>query len=326
MVRELEAAGAEVTLLRSNAVAPILQILRLADYLRRTRVTLVHCHLPVSGVAARLAAGMAKVPVIYTEHNLQESYHPLVRRLNRATWRLQRQVVAVSESVARSIEANIGRSRLVTVIPNGVDLDRFTPAPELALPTRRALGFDPDALVVGTVARFRRQKRLDDWLRAAAELRRRWPGARFLLVGEGPLSAELEALAGKLGLAGAVRFAGLQEDVRPYLAAMDVFLQASEFEGFPVAILEAMAMARPVVATSVGGVPEALSSETVGCLVEPRDPAALVDAVSALLADEGRRRDIGRAAREHVSRHYSVKVMQIRLEDLYEQVLANGSS
>jgi glycosyltransferase involved in cell wall biosynthesis len=123
-----------------------------------------------------------------------------------------------------------------------VSTERFRRTPELRAEARARLDIAPDAPVVGTVAVFRTQKRLDLWLEVAARIAARRPDARFLLVGDGPLRAEVEGHVARLGLGAQVLLPGLQEDVMPYLAAMDVFFVASDFEGLPVALLEAMSM------------------------------------------------------------------------------------
>jgi glycosyltransferase involved in cell wall biosynthesis len=185
---------------------------------------------------------------------------------------------------------------------------------------RQSFSIELDAPLVGTVAVFRTQKRLDQWLVAARLLAERHPGVRFLLVGDGPLRGELEAIARRAGLAERVVFAGLQQDVRPYYAALDVFLLSSEFEGLPLALLEAMAGGLPVVATAVGGVPEAIESGTHGLLVPFGAPALLSQAVSRLLGDPELRARLGENARERVRRDFSVERMARELETIYGRI------
>jgi glycosyltransferase involved in cell wall biosynthesis len=148
-------------------------------------------------------------------------------------------------------------------------------------------------------------------------LRDKRPDARFLLIGEGPESQRLTALAHELGLWDAVHFAGARDDVRPYLAAMDVFLMSSEFEGLPIALLEAMAMERACVVTAVGGIPELVRNCSNGLVLPPADPAKLAEAALSLVDAPVVRTAYGREARRTVVDDFSLQRMTRRLEQLY---------
>lgn len=327
LAEELEDAGASVTCFETRSNLSILwSVRRVAAWLRRERVDLLHAHLPLAGVVGRLAGRWAGVPVVYTEHNLQERYHPATRRLNAWTWRLQDRVVAVSGEVAQSIDRHLGARVPVDVVQNGIPVDRFRPDPDAGRRMRRDLGIPEDSPVLGTVAVFRTQKRLDAWLRVAAEIRADDPSVRCLLVGDGPLRAELETAARELGLTDAVAWPGLRSDVRPYLAAMDVYLMSSAFEGLPLALLEAMAMELPVVATAVGGIPEVVVEGETGHLIDPDHPDRLAPPTAALLTDAERRRRMGRAGRDRVESRFGMARMAREIEQIYRRVLARDGS
>ena len=327
LVPPLRAAGAEVTCFAARSAAGILlRVPAVARHLRRQRVDLVHAHLPLAGVAARLAGRLARVPVVYTEHNLLERYHPLTRAANLATWRLQRQVVAVSAEVAASIAGRTGGSVPVRVVANGVPVDRLRRDPEAAAALRRALGIPAEAPVVGQVAVFRRQKRLDLWLDAAREIHRQVPESHFLLVGDGPLRAEVESWVAASGLGGAVHLVGLQSEIVPYLSAIDLLMISSDFEGLPLVLLEAMALERPVVSTAVGGIAEVVVDGETGVLVSPGDAAALARAAIDLLRQPLRRRAMGEAARQRVERAFGTRRMLAELEQLYGRVVGGAGA
>lgn len=326
LVPTLRGAGVPVRCFGSRNPARMLLAARaVAGWLREERADLVHCHLPLAGVVGRLAGRMAGVPVVYTEHNLQPRYHPATRRANAWTWRLQRAVVAVSQEVADSIAEHVGHAVPVRVVKNGIDVAGYAARPETRAATRQRLGIPPDAPVVGTVAVFRRQKRLDQWLEAAAQLvQGRGPAAdaHFLLVGDGPLRAEVEAQVAALGLGGRVHLPGLQEDVRPFFAAMDLFLSSSEFEGLPLALLEAMAAGLPPVVTAVGGVPEVVQPGQSGVLAPFGDPALLAREAARLIVDAPERGRLGAGATARVREAFGVERMAAELAALYEEVLA----
>jgi glycosyltransferase involved in cell wall biosynthesis len=313
--------GAEVTCFpaRSSAAIP-LRVPTLARHLRRSGVDILHCHLSLAGVAGRLAGRLAGVPVVYTEHGPIEYLEAPSRLLNLWTWPLQERVIAVSEEVAASVRRHAGERVPLVVIENGVSSAHFAPDPARGHELRARLGIPPGAPVVGTVAVFRPQKRLADWLRVASALRARHPDLRLLVVGDGPERDAVAALAGELGLAEAVVFAGLQADVRPFLDAMDVYLMTSGFEGLPIALLEAMAMALPIVSTAVGGIVDAVD-DSCGALAAVGDLPALAAAAGALVADPERRRALGDGARRRVEERFSMARMVARIEALYREVL-----
>lgn len=322
LVAALRDAGAEVTCFSASGAAGIFgRVGDVARYLRRWRPDVIHAHLPLAGVVARAVGRLLDVPVVYTEHNVLERYHPATRAANLATWSLQAKVIAVSEDVAASARRHAGTGVPIEVVKNGVSLHRFQRDVEAGRRLREALGIPERAPVVGTVAVFRAQKRLDHWLQAAALFLRARPDARFLLVGDGPLRQDVERWRQELGLDEAVILPGLREDVRPFLSAMDAYLMSSSFEGLPVALLEAMASEIPPVVTRVGGMGEVVIDEENGRIVKAGDPAALARALEWVLADEDRRATLGTRARAIVAERFSMDRMQRALEDHYAQLV-----
>lgn len=326
LVDPLRRTGAEVVCFGpSSSLLLPWTVWKVIRFLRRWQADLVHAHLPVAGVVARLATRIAGIPLVYTEHNLHERYHPLTRRLNLWTWPFQERVVAVSGQVRESIFRHAEDRVPVEVVRNGIPLGRFRPDPQIRRRRRQELGIPDDAVVVGTTAVFRPQKRLEDWLRAARALveRNRETGQRirFLLVGDGPLRASLERQADESGLGEHVLWVGLRDDVRPDLAAMDVYLSSSDFEGLPLALLEAMALELPAVATAVGGVPEVVVPEETGVLVAPQQPDDLAEAVQRLIESPELRRRMGCKGRRRVETSFGIDRMTRRLEAIYCELL-----
>lgn len=326
LVAALTDQGASVHCLEAGSAGKILaRVPRLVRLLRHERVDLVHCHLSLSAVAGRLAGRFAGVPVVYTQHGPLEFSNRFSRRANLATWPLQERVIAVSQEVTESIARHAGEIVPVRLVENGVATHHFSPDEGRRLEARRELGIAPDAPVVGTVAVFRPQKRLDLWMEVGARLCAERPDARLLIVGDGPLRDDLARRAADLDLSRALIFAGLQEDVRPFLDAMDLYLMTSDFEGFPVALLEAMSMELPVVSTAVGGIVDVLDPPC-GITTPAGDVNALVDAVFSLMTHDDRRREMGRGARRTVLERFGMERMVRELESIYREVLAERAS
>lgn len=322
VVPELEAQHAEVVCFKARSNPTILcSTWKVARFLKAWKADLVHCHLPVAGVAGRLAGTLAAVPVVYTEHNEMNRYHPLTRWANLATWGLQERVIAVSSEVQEAARRYAGDRTPIQVVLNGVDTEAFRPGAADGHALRAEWNVPEEAPLIGTVAVFREQKQLHHWLEAAVRLYAAHPETQFLMVGEGPLRAQLEARRGALGLQGVVQFAGFQEHVKPFLEAMDVYMMSSGWEGLPIALLEAMAMGLPVVSTAVGGIPGVVEPTESGFLVEAGDVGALAEAAGTLVTDTSLRWSMGRAARRAVQQHFSMERMTRELEAIYLEVL-----
>lgn len=325
LVEDLERKfGHVVCFSATSGLGMLGQVPRLARHLSEWKADVVHCHLPLAGVVGRLAGQLAGVPVVYTEHNALERYHPATRLAARATWRLQRQVIAVSGDVKASISRGFGDHVPVRVIRNGVSLERFSREGHPRTQLRGELGIADDAIVVGTVAVFRKQKRLDLWLKTAELVLRKHPETRFLLVGDGPLRGEVEQQIQALGLSGKVLLPGLQPDVIPYLATMDAYLMSSDFEGVPIALLEAMAMELPPVVTTAGGIPEVVETQVSGFLQPRGDVAALAESLEQLITGGATARsDYGKRARARVAAEFSTARMMREIEEVYRNAVSN---
>jgi glycosyltransferase involved in cell wall biosynthesis len=218
-------------------------------------------------------------------------------------------VIVGSEENRSALSDRMHRSlRRVRVIHTGVDLPKYVPG-RGRQEIRAELGYADADLVVGTISRLVERKGVGDFLSAAALVLARQPRAKFLVVGDGVQRASLEAMANRLGSAGRIQFTGYRIDITELLAAMDVFVMASHFEGGPLILLEAMAMSLPTVATRVGMAPEILEDGRSARLVSPRAPTELAAAVTQLLAEPDLRRRLGLAARARVERDLTLDAM-----------------
>ena len=298
---------------------------RLLMLQRRERFDVIQADLPVAGILARLAGRWSSVPVVYTEHNLQERYHSVTQWANAATYGWNRRVLAVSGEVAESMRRYGLRERTrVLTLPNGVPVEQVRAEAAKGLGVRGELGIPGKHLVVGTVAVFRSQKRLADWLEVAARVAATRSDVTFLMVGGGPLENEVRERVAALGLSHRVRLTGFRPDGRRLMAAMDVFLMTSEFEGLPIALLEAMALGKPVVSTRVGGIPEVLAAGA-GLLASVGAIDELSYCVLQLLNDVKRRGRMGAVGAAQVESEYHVKRRVRAIETLYKEILEEAA-
>lgn len=246
------------------------------------------------------------------------------RWLNRRFDAVTAPAQAVLDAVRRS-EGNL--PPLALAIPNGVDTGRFQPlAPEARAAARAALGLAPDEFVFGCVARLAEVKRHVDLLGAFARLGEAPLRPRLLLLGDGPLEAELRRQAHEAGIAARVDFLGARSDVPALLPALDAFVLVSRTEGLSNATLEAMACGLPVIATAVGGQPEAVEDGVTGLLVPPRAPGRLALALESFLHAPARCHRMGRLARETILRRFSRDAMLQGYEQLYRRLAPHGAT
>ncbi len=267
----------------------------------------------------RLAGWRAGVPVICSAlHSTGLPDH--VEWPNRLLSPITDAFIAVARSHGQYLIDHEGcPAAKVRVVPNGVDTERFRPqVPDSAL--RRELGIPPGVPVAGIVAALRPEKNHSLFLAAAQCTLKQRPDAHFLIVGDGPQRARIEALRSELGLDDVVHLAGTRQDIPALLAVMDVFVLTSHMEANPVSILEALACERPVVATAVGSVPETVIDGKTGCLVKPGDAQAIADRLVELFGDREKAAALGRAGRRHVVEHWSLNRMITGYEDLLEEI------
>lgn len=300
-------------------------IKKLRSIVRRGGYDMVHAHGLRAGIDAGLAvrvrpgSGEARPPVLVSVHNLIRpdivgGPRALVyRRAEGLAVRLSDRTLAPSIEIAEHLRATVrGAACKIEVLHLGVGA---APAGvRAAADVRRRLGVTGDGRMIVTTARLARQKALDVMLEAVARL----PDHVVLaVIGDGPVEGELRALAGRLGIAGRVRWLGWQDEVAEFVAAADVFCLSSKWEAVALAVQEAVALGTPVVTTDVGGMGELISDRSSGRLVPPGDPAALASALSEVLAspEEGAR--YAAAARGRLERDFSTEGMLDRLRRIY---------
>jgi glycosyltransferase involved in cell wall biosynthesis len=294
---------------------------------RRFRPHVVHTHTAKAGVLGRVAARLARVPVVvhtYHGHVLREYFGRVTSAVFGAIERFLAHrtdgLVTVSESVKSDLVAmGIAPADRIRVVPLGLELAPFTGTlPRGVL--RADAGFAAEAPLVGMVGRLVPVKDVSTFLRAARLVHAHRPDVRFSLVGDGPDRPSLEAQAAAVGLQGLVCFHGWRRDLPAVYGDLDVVVNASRNEGTPVALIEALAAGRPVVATAVGGTPDVLENGAHGALVPAQDEQALAAAIEAALAAPPSATRVA-AARAHVLARYGVSRLLSDLAALYRELL-----
>jgi glycosyltransferase involved in cell wall biosynthesis len=332
-----ERAGVEVVRLPglSREVSPVRDAVaawRVARIIRRVRPDVVHTHPAKAGAigrAAALLAGPGRRPVVvhtFHGHVLRGYFGTmgtlLFRAIETALARVTDRLIAVSPEVRDELVGlRVAPREKFSVVRLGIELEPRVRFEGDATEVRRRHGIPADKFVVGWFGRMTAVKRTDDLLTMLAGVRERGIDALLLLVGDGDDRVRLEQRAHDLGLARSCLFAGYQEDVAPWYAICDVVVLTSASEGTPVTIIEALAAARPVVATRVGGVPDVVDEGETGFLVRPRDTHALAERLEILARDPERRFAMGEAGRQRMLERYAVDRLVSDVDALYRELL-----
>ena len=306
-------------------------VLALRKVMKKSGVDLVHVN-GLLGLQAGIAARLAKLPLLW--HLIGNLYPWMaVRMLMPLVRRLASQIVLVSEHTKYYYFGNKAPRTLVTVLHEPVDTNYFAPSKvplETSAKLRQELADTLDGVIVGSVGNINPAKGYEYLIRAMAKVVQDIPNARLIIVG--PTLATQTRYANylhkeviKLGLRHIVKFVGSRDDVRELLTTFDVFAMASLREGTPIAILEAMAMERPVVATNVGGVAEVIDHGRTGFLVPPRDTSALAKHIIQLLQNQEMAREIGLSARRVVQEDFSLEQCVEGHYRLYKHLIRNVS-
>ncbi|MCO5312200.1 MAG: glycosyltransferase [Microthrixaceae bacterium] len=296
VVRELEELGVPVYRLGTGRRSDLRWVRDLVHIVRSREIDVVHAHSPLPASVARVALALTarNVRFVYTEHNRWDRFEPLTRWANRLTYRLNDKVFAVSDDCRSTVPKRL-RPRVETLI-HGIDVEAVAANRAFRDEMRAELGIDDDTVAIGTVANLRKQKNYPMLMRAAKRLIDDGQRVVFLAVGQGPLEDELNQLHSVLGLGDRFRFLGFREDVHRVMSAFDVFCLSSDHEGLPVALMEAKALGLPVVATAVGGIPDAVEDGVDGLLVGKGDGSQLLEALESQFVELCARKRLASAA------------------------------
>lgn len=317
LVADLEALGAAVTLLPSSSPISI------RKHLRSVQPDVVHAHSPVLAVAVRTlkALRLTDVALVTTEHNRWPRHHRATRMANRLTASLDDHRIAVSDDVRRSMTPGIANTTVV--LDHGVPHKEIAQAADRPAARAELIGERSDQVVVGIVANFRPEKAYDTFARAASLALAASPNLELVVIGQGPgegaFRTEAEVINEASG--GRLHVLGYRPDARWLMSGFDAFTLTSRHEGKPVSIMEAFALGVPVVATRAGGIPEAVTNEVNGLLVDVDDAQAIAQAWSKLAADPALRQRLANGAREGAAR-FDAAAATKSIESAYRSLLS----
>ena len=287
------------------------------------KVQIVHTHLYDGNKYGRIAARLAHVPcILSTYHNVYMRRRTKYHLINWTLSAFNNSLIAVSEAVKKSVvRYDRIRPEKIRVIYNGIDPAKFQGIFDRD-GVRQSFAVDEGDFLIGVIARLEEQKGHIFLLEALRRIRQQCPQIKILIVGDGKLRGFLEGKAHEMGLSGRVTFTGTRDPIAPVLSALDVFLLPSLWEGFSIAILEAMAMGLPVIATSVGGAAEVITPNQEGVLIPPGDIDSLETAMTDAALHREKYQAMGLAGRKKVYENFTRATHLSNLQSLYREVLA----
>jgi len=327
IAEDLEKQGIEVYCLHMGGresfwgwLSSIIALIRLFPYLIRIRPTIIHSFLFRANILARIAGYLTGIPIIISSIRVMGGEKKYFHYVEMITSFMVDHYVTVSESVKRYI---IDKSKIsaekISVIYNGVNFkgqhDSQEKNPKMPFKIE-----DKDRILM-TVGRLHKQKGHCYLIQAVSKVRKEFPKVKLLLTGEGEEENNLKKLVKSLDLTNKVIFAGLSSDIEEILPIAELFILPSLWEGFPNALLEAMAAGKPVVATQVGGIPEIVVHGETGVLIPPRDTDALAIAIIDLLQNKLKAKNMGEAGRIRAGKRFSIYKMIEKTENLYQELL-----
>lgn len=334
LIEEVRARGIPLIILPDmlRQVSPLHDLLalwKMYRLMRQKHYAIVHTHSSKAGILGRIAALLAGVPVIiHTVHGW--SFHDYMSPLGRTIYiTLERftapftaaLIVVAQRDVDKGLKARIGKPEQYHLIRSAIPLEEFDPARVDRQAVRQELGLPANAVVLGNVGRFSEQKNPLDWVRVAGMVGRGNPEVHFLLVGDGPMRAQVEAGLAAEGIAGRTILTGLRRDVPHMMAAMDIFLLTSLWEGLPRVIPQAMAMGLPVIANQADGTLEAIQQGETGYLCAPGALQEMAERCLYLIENPAVRQSLGQKGQAFARQEFDLRSMIAQIEAIYEHFL-----
>lgn len=325
LIDKVEKLGIETAIIKTGSLKRLNffsnagAIFELKRFIKQKNIDLIHTDAPRQTFYAGIAARLTGKPLIW---HVRVST-PEKKRYDKFLSYLASKVISVSKAVGRRFEGLKTNQDKFVVIYNGVDLTEFSsqlPGKKL----KEEFGIEEDWILVGVAGQLIPSKGQSEFLKAAAQVSKLFPKVKFMIIGDGneTYRKSLEDLSQDLGIAEKVIFTGFREDIPRLMAGLDiVVLPSSILEGFSRVILEAMASSKPVIATELGGNPEAVVDGTTGIIIPPEDTTRLAEAILELVKNERKREQMGLSGRERAEKLFSIETNIAQIEKLYEELL-----
>lgn len=325
-------AGIEPFILGRDFPCDFRAIFRLARFIRRNDIDIVHTHTLNGNLYGRLSAKLARRAAIvttihtYLSDTLSDIYgNPLKRRFviwqNTVTDRLASMLITPSEALKDKVVSDGVDPQKINVVSNGIDIPVISDFDQGAESARKELGISEDSILLGTAGRMVPVKNLESLMEIAAKLIRDGLKLDLLLIGDGPLRVQLEGMASSLGITDHVIFTGWRNDILSILQGIDIYVHTSVSESFGYSVVEAMSIAKPVIAFDVGSLSEVISNGETGLLLRPRDNIAFKEAIAQMAANPRQRREFGLAARRRAELCFSSGSMAEKIMTIYRSLV-----
>jgi glycosyltransferase involved in cell wall biosynthesis len=309
-------------------------ILKLARIIRKESVNIVHSQGARADFFTRLAVKFTRrsnlvstIQMPVERYDVSILRKKIYRMFDRFSERCVDRFIVVSESLKKTLidDHRIPLNKVIKIY-NGVELDAYKPDVfcQASSEIRKKLRIKNEIFVIGAIGRMVWQKGFEYLIEAASNVIKEYPEARFLIVGEGPLKGKLKVKSEKLRVENKVIFTGFQTDIKEILSAIDILVIPSLLEGFPMITLEAMAMAKPIIATNIDGITEQITDGINGILIPPKDPSAMAQAIITLINNREKAKAMGLAARKKVEQEFSVEKMIKDTEKVYLSLVGNN--
>ncbi len=320
----IKSSGTKLITMPANSLFDIKRLTGLVQYLKKEKIDVLHTHLLYANILGTIAGSLASVPVVCTLHSthIEKRWRRQKRLEDFCLRHFATRIIGVGNIVATAHRGRY-KGRTIDVIPNGIPEPDDIPSQTLSR-VRNELGVNQQPIVI-TVGRMERAKGYGDMIEAFKLLQQKNSDSVLLMVGSGSLQDSIRSQIESLNLNQSVILTGERQDIPQLLASSDVFASSSHREGLPLSVLEAMMAGLPIVATSVGDIPNVVTEDT-GVVVPPHQPKMLAEALNDLLQNPSKRREMGRAAKDRAIREYSLDVWMKRQVKLYEDVIASRGS
>lgn len=317
-----------------NPVLDIVTLIKLRNILKKENIQIVHTHSSKAGIIGRTAGFFAKVPIIiHTIHGFSFNDHQnyfirnLYILLERICASFTDMLITVSSSdIKKGLKAGIGNLSKYILIRSGINIDKSISTHVNIEEKKKELNLPINKPIVTMIACFKPQKAPLDFIKTASDIAFKLPDTQFLLVGDGELRKDIEKLIISLNLSSNIKLLGWRKDITEILEITDVFVLTSLWEGLPRTILEAMASAKPVVATNVDGSKEVIIDGKTGYLTNPHDIKMIAEKVIFLLQNQDIAEQMGKNGRNSLNDSFKISKMVGHIEKLYETLIANSNT